>query len=312
MYAIIPDIHGDYERLEKTLKKAGFKPTNGESWKHPQGTKAVFLGDFIDGGSENRRVIETVRAMIGDTEAHAIMGNHELNAIMYHTPKSNNDGWLRSRNDKNRDQHVTFLREFTPNADDEYCQPKDNELVKVLNWFKTLPLYLEFDDFKIVHSQWDETAIDILRSYSSNGYLPEDEVKNLCNIGGGIGFAVERLLKGMEIRLPPKVSFKDYRGIERFEMRVQWWAKGERTYRKLALSVPDPSEIPDAMIPDADQLFDFDHGGKPIFVGHYKMPGLPSVTNDASALCLDYPKSPCFYHWRHGDKTIRHDRLILT
>lgn len=311
MYAIIPDIHGDFGRLEATLKKAGFQLNTDDQWFHPSQTKAVFLGDFIDGGTENRKVIQTVRSMMEGKVAVAIMGNHELNAILYHTPRNDKEGWLRDRSKKNTDQHESFLREYVANEDNDLASPRDDELAGVIEWFKSLPLYIEFDHFRVVHAQWDDNAVRTVDELTTNALLPHDQIDNLRDIEGGIGLAVERLLKGMEIELPRDVAFLDYRKFLRSEMRVKWWADDKRTFRNLALSVPDPSVLPDSMVPDAEKLFNFRHDGKPVFVGHYKMHGAPAVGHDRSALCLDYPEVACFYAWREGDKKIRDDQLFL-
>lgn len=311
MYAVIPDIHGDYGRLEATLEKADFRRGTDDRWLHPYGTKAVFLGDFIDGGTENRKVIQTVRSMMADKVAVAIMGNHELNAILYHTPRSDGEGWLRDRSKKNTDQHERFLSEFNANEDHDFAPPRDTELSEAIEWFKSLPLYLEFDHFRVVHAQWDDDAVGTVDKLTSDALLPHGQIDSLRDIEDGLGFAAERLLKGMEILLPPKASFLDRNGISRNEMRVKWWAEGDRTYRNLALSVPDPSVFPDIMVPNADELFNFQHGGKLVFVGHYKMHGTPSLGSDRAALCLDYPKTPCFYHWKKGDTEICEDQIVL-
>lgn len=311
MYAIIPDIHGDFGRLEATLKKAGFQLNTDDQWFHPSETKAVFLGDFIDGGKENRKVIKTVRSMMEDGVAVAIMGNHELNAILYHTPRSDGKGWLRDRSKKNADQHASFLDEYAANEDHEFSSPRDEDLADVIGWFKSLPLYLEFDHFRVVHAQWDDNAVRTVDELTTDALLPHCRIDSLSDIEDGIGFAVERLLKGMEIEVPDEVSFSDHHKNIRKEMRVKWWADGKRTFRNLALSVPDPSVLPDSVVPDAENLFNFQHEGKPVFVGHYKMHGTPVVGHDRSALCLDYPKAACFYVWREGDEKIREDQLIL-
>jgi len=45
----------------------------------------IFLGDFIDRGRRFRQVLEIVRPMIEEGSALSVMGNHELNALAYHT-----------------------------------------------------------------------------------------------------------------------------------------------------------------------------------------------------------------------------------
>ncbi|RYG77434.1 MAG: metallophosphatase, partial [Alphaproteobacteria bacterium] len=59
---IIGDIHGHADRLEGLLLKLGYRQSGG-AWRHPQRT-AVFVGDLVDRGSQQRRTLETVRAMV--------------------------------------------------------------------------------------------------------------------------------------------------------------------------------------------------------------------------------------------------------
>ena len=58
---IIGDVHGQAEELEALLKKLGYELRAG-SYRHPE-RKTLFLGDLIDRGPHNRRVIALVRAM---------------------------------------------------------------------------------------------------------------------------------------------------------------------------------------------------------------------------------------------------------
>ena len=52
----------------------GYEETNGVL-RHPEGRRAVFLGDFIDRGLEIRRTHEIVRGMVEAGSALAVMGN---------------------------------------------------------------------------------------------------------------------------------------------------------------------------------------------------------------------------------------------
>jgi len=47
--------------------------------------KMIFLGDFIDRGNRNRDVLQLVQNLINSEMAWAVMGNHELNAIYFHS-----------------------------------------------------------------------------------------------------------------------------------------------------------------------------------------------------------------------------------
>ncbi len=85
MYDLIGDIHGHAEQLETLLQKLGYKKEQG-IYKHPDKRKAIFVGDFIDRGPQIREALHLVKDMCDVGHALAIMGNHEYNAICFHTP----------------------------------------------------------------------------------------------------------------------------------------------------------------------------------------------------------------------------------
>ena len=45
----------------------------------------IFVGELIDQGPDNRGVINTVRPLVESGHAVCLMGNHELNAVLFHT-----------------------------------------------------------------------------------------------------------------------------------------------------------------------------------------------------------------------------------
>ena len=89
-YDIIGDIHGHNEKLEALLYKLGYRNTAG-AWRHPE-RQAIFVGDFIDRGPSQVQTVNTVRRMVEAGVALAVMGNHELNAIAWHTPDPRKPG----------------------------------------------------------------------------------------------------------------------------------------------------------------------------------------------------------------------------
>lgn len=80
---IIGDNHGQAAKLEGLLAKLGYHETGGV-YRHPD-RRILFLGDYIDRGPSVRRVLQIVRAMVEAGEAVALAGNHEVNAVHYHT-----------------------------------------------------------------------------------------------------------------------------------------------------------------------------------------------------------------------------------
>ena len=91
----------------------------------------IFLGDFIDRGealAEHKQLLSLVMKMVRSGNALAVMGNHEFNALAYHTYVDGPP--LRAHTQKNTKQHQAFLNEF-----DEDPQAKN----EVLDFFLSCP-----------------------------------------------------------------------------------------------------------------------------------------------------------------------------
>lgn len=274
--AVIPDLHADAERLSRSLRAA-------------DGARPAFVGDFIDAlGSkkgEDRAVLEQVRGLVEDG-APAVMGNHEMNAILFH--RTGRDGlFLREHSQKNRAQHRSFVRAFgvaTPDALDW------------TGWFLTLPLWYEAKGMRLVHAAWDDEAIATIAARRPDGRLRERDLEEVAEKRSNFARAVDRLLTGPELQLPNGRGFKDHKGQVQDSVRIAWWRPDARTWDEAALSIDDRSCLPDAPLPDHDISF-YPDDVPPVFCGHYKMTGTPRVERQNVA-CLDYPDTPCLYSWR--------------
>ena len=106
---IIGDIHGECSALTRLLEMLGYSEKSGV-FQHEERT-AVFVGDFIDAGYEQRAVLDLVIPMVTEGHAHAVMGNHEFNAIAFHT-RAADDKIGSVETDKNIKQHIRFLDEY--------------------------------------------------------------------------------------------------------------------------------------------------------------------------------------------------------
>ena len=139
-YDIIGDIHGHADALRRLLVKLEYEyEVRDEVWKHPTRT-ALFLGDFIDGGPKQVETVMIVRRMVEAKAAKAIMGNHEFNAIAYYLKRPGQPRrHLRTHTGKigrkNFEQHQAFLAEV---------KRKPGLHRELIEWFLTLPLWLEF------------------------------------------------------------------------------------------------------------------------------------------------------------------------
>ncbi|MTH60049.1 metallophosphoesterase [Paracoccus litorisediminis] len=284
MYNVIPDIHADPERLEASLQAVG----SGQ---------LAFLGDFIDAGKkvarpDDRAVLTRIRDLV-EGGAKAVMGNHELNAILFHHPDQ-----LRAHSDKNCTQHRSFVETFS------IATPEAREWT---DWFMTLPLWLDLGGLRLVHACWSQQDIDLIAARRPDGRLRPEDLPEIASPSSPFGLAVKSLTSGPEVTLPAGYAFSDFGGVVRTEMRVAWWRSGATTWREAALSVPDPLSIPETTLPSGILSDIYPSDAPPVLVGHYKMTGEPLV--EGSAACLDYPGAPLAYHWQ-GEVRLTEDNLI--
>lgn len=80
-FDIIGDIHGCFDELHALLAKLGYEieSTNGSyQARHPEGRKAVFLGDLVDRGPKIPEVLKLVMSMTASGTALAVPGNHDM------------------------------------------------------------------------------------------------------------------------------------------------------------------------------------------------------------------------------------------
>jgi hypothetical protein len=263
-FDIIGDIHGQADALHRLLRWMGYSQQGG-TWKHAERT-AVFVGDYIDAGPQQLAAVTTVRRMVDEGAAYALMGNHEFNAICWFTrdPETPDD-FLRSRfstewGGKNRKQHQAFLTDFETHED------LHRETVE---WFLTLPLWFESEGLRVVHACWDEQAIATLANWlGSSKRLAAQWITEASRQGTELNAAVERVLKGQEIGLPNGTYFHDAYGIRRNQVRRRWWDANAVTYRQAAL-LPEPqaNQLPDDPLP-VSAFFPVNYFRTTLF-GHY-------------------------------------------
>ncbi|WP_051275920.1 AAA family ATPase [Desulfovirgula thermocuniculi] len=83
-FDLIGDVHGCLEELEELLQKLGYRKVDG-TWQHPEGRKAVFLGDLGDRGPHNLASIKLVMDMVEAGYALFVPGNHDKKLAGYLT-----------------------------------------------------------------------------------------------------------------------------------------------------------------------------------------------------------------------------------
>lgn len=274
MYDLIGDIHGHCATLENLLTQLGYAKKNN-SWQHPD-RKIIFVGDYIDRGPEVRETLQLVKGMTDAGHAIALMGNHEYNAVAYATPDGRGDH-LRSHNAMHLKQHSATLDQFAHH-------PKEWEAY--LEWFKTLPLFLDLGELRAVHACWDQSHIDWLKENNyttlSNELLFKAHVR-----GSKANIIIEETLKGKELNIPGDMVWYDKDGHPRTANRIKWWIeKSGARYGDFLFSCPP--ELMDEGVPDHLEINIYPADAPPVFIGHYWLDDLKPTAQSSNVICLDY------------------------
>lgn len=302
-YDIIGDVHGCATQLEALLQKLGYRTVGGSGeHRHPDRT-AVFVGDLIDRGDEQLRVLEVIKAMVDGGSARIVMGNHEFNALAYHTEWPKGSGkFLRAHDDpsnrwseKNTRQHIRFLEQVRGADRDRY-----------LKWFSTFPLWLDLGELRVVHACWHAESMAVVerlcRSSTPFANLEHADLEHLVAAsteGHELYHSVETLLKGPEISLVAHGldPYHDKDNIPRDKARLRWWNSAGRTLRDIAEvgghfttkdGAPYP-ELPDLEVQGHDRSYVYT-GTVPVFYGHYWRQGSPEHLHDWTeyTACVDF------------------------
>ncbi len=274
MYDIIGDIHGHCSKLEELLTKLDYAKIN-DVWKHAD-RKVIFVGDYIDRGPEIRETLMLVRSMVEAGTAIAVMGNHEYNAVAY--AKQGEDGnYYRSHNAVHNKQHEATLEQFT-NYPDEWKS--------YLEWFYTLPLFLDLGNLRVVHACWDADHINWLQV--NNCYTLNDLLLRSSHQKGTVAYKViNDTLKGKEFNIPEKYAWHDKDGHPRTSNRIKWWVNpGSNNFDDFLFDCPpalSAQKIP------ADVSFNiYPADAPPVFFGHYWLEDKYPVIQAANVICVDF------------------------
>lgn len=288
-YDVIGDIHGQGAKLSALLSSMGYVPT-GTTFRPPQGRKAVFLGDLIDRGPDQRQVLEIVRGMVDAGNALCLMGNHEFNAIAYllDDPRDPGECYRPNRRDsavaaKNRHQHAAFLQQIGEGTP---------EHVEWVTWFRSLPLWMDLGGIRAVHGSWDAVSIELLAGIGATpGRILDDAlvaaVHGKDDAGGEdpITKARKRLTCGVEIPLPPgRAVRKDEFQFD--HVRIADWRHWASTLPEIALLPNGQEHLVQGWDVDPQSLTQ-QVSGTPLFLGHHWLSGEPKLESHNVA-CLDW------------------------
>jgi len=136
-FDIIGDIHGCATELELLLADLGYTKEDKQApYRHPEGRKAVFVGDLVDRGPRILDTIEIVRDMVTAETALCVPGNHDVKL-------------LRKLNGKNvRIMHG--LQQTMAEIDALPAEGKEAYITELKAFFRSLVSHYVLDDGKLV------------------------------------------------------------------------------------------------------------------------------------------------------------------
>lgn len=295
-YDVIGDIHGHADALVRLLEQMGYREINGV-FRHPD-RLAVFCGDFIDRGPQIRDVINICRSMCLGDSAQAVLGNHELNALAYATPHPlRADTFLRPHTEKNAIQIAETLRQL----------PGD-DFTAALDWFRTLPVSLDFGNLRVVHACWDDEKLNTLSAASNRlGHLTTAFLAAASETGNPVHTAAEVVLKGPEMNLPAGHYITDREGHQRSRTRIRWFASPQEhsvaSYSFPAMSNPELERLP---VPKSAFHLPYPMNAPPVCVGHYWMTDNRPTLLAPNVACVDYSvaRNGLLTAYRHSGETV--------
>ena len=284
-FDIIGDVHGHADRLRSLLAAMGYREQRGV-WGHRDRT-VVFVGDLIDRGPGQLDTVGIVQAMVDAGTAQMVLGNHEFNAVAYATVDPERRDYCRPHNEKHTSQHEAFLSDV----------PFGSKVYRsIIDWFTTIPLWLDLDGLRVVHACWSADHIEHLESVAGpDNTLTERIVIDGTTEGSPTHDAIEAVLKGPEVHLDG-VRYADKDGHVRDHARLRWWDSAATTLSTATLIPPgtqlyDEHDQPIDELPDrdlrGDEVLSYT-GPEPVLFGHYWWRTESAEPINPLATCLDY------------------------
>ena len=140
-FDIIGDIHGCANELRTLLAQLGWQSQppstsdllwGNEYWQHPEGRKAIFVGDLVDRGPRILASLSIVRNMMAAGVASCVLGNHDEKLAR----------WLRGRK--------VQVNHGLDRSAAELNRLDFKDKARIADFLEALPLYLTLDDKALI------------------------------------------------------------------------------------------------------------------------------------------------------------------
>ncbi len=303
MYDIIGDVHGEAGLLKMLLKKMGYEKNSGY-YQHPE-RKAIFVGDFTNRGPEIRLTLQIIRQMVDNGAAFAILGNHEINNILYHLKNEMKEPLLREKGKRYASVTKTVLEyKFFP-----------EEWKSMRKWLRTLPMFIDLGGIRIAHAYWSDKNINILKNQLPEGKIPRSIFRDLVlHPELELSQAILQTTRGVHLVLPPDLKIYDHRKRGHRFFRIRWWESPEgKTFHDY--SYESKFHLPKYTIPPEiyPQYEIYPKDAPPVFFGHYCQGRGPYIIGKNLCCvdaCVTIRKALAAYRW-NGETELNPENLIM-
>jgi hypothetical protein len=275
MYDIIGDVHGYADQLKSILAKLGYQLIDG-CYAHPT-RKAIFVGDFINRGPKIRETIILIRRMVEKGSAFAILGNHEMYAVLY---------YLRDIEGKYYKKRIPKYQLLINQTLEEF-EPFQEEFKSHLKWLRTLPMFLDFGAIRVIHACWVDKNVKLLRENITEPKLTKTVLREIALNGTKFSRSFWESCKGVDFQLPRDLLIFDEEGRPHRSFRMKWWENPEgKTFKEV--SIESRFELPAYTIPR--ELVEFRNpypeNAPIVFFGHYSLVEGYGIIKD-NVCCVD-------------------------
>ena len=131
-FDIIGDVHGCYDELYELLTTLGYTADADGVIAHPDGRRAVFIGDLCDRGPKNMGVLRLVMDMVSSGSALCVPGNHDVKLLR----------WLNGRD--------VQMSHGLQNTVDELSRESEEFRADAAKFLESLVSHYVLDDGKLV------------------------------------------------------------------------------------------------------------------------------------------------------------------
>ncbi len=303
MYDIIGDVHGHADELKSLLKNMGYQLVD-DCYSHPT-RKAVFVGDFINRGPKIRETIILIRKMVEQGSAFAILGNHEMYAVLY---------YLRDIEGKYYKKRIPKYQLQINQTLDEFVLHKE-EFKSHLKWMRTLPMFLDFGDIRVVHACWDDENIKLIKNTVTEPKLTKTVLREIALNGTKFSEKFWETCKGIDFQLPRDLLVFDDEGRPHRSFRMKWWeSPAGKTFKEVSLE--SRFDLPAYTIPK--EIIPIRKAYSPndpiVFFGHYCLKECCNILAENLCCvdsCVTRTGKLLAYRWE-GEKKLEKSNFIFS